>query len=344
MREQLIRYLLGELDEVEQRLLEERLRESAELRRELTYLRSCFSPNEASVSESNEPPVGLARRTAEQVTNLGDDESAATCSPSARSRDSVEPPMHAVGWSLADVSVAAGVILAVSMLLLPALRGSRDTARRNYCGNNKRELGYLFARFAGDNWGYFPKVEANDSAGIFAARLVDGEYIEADELTRLLVCPASKQGDDFANNRLVIRIPTVAELTAAKTARPGELDRLLKLMAFSYAYRLGYVEGNKYYCIRNQRRSCEPILADAPAFKGRSCRTANHGGCTLNVLYADGHVGYQKGVTLPGGDHLYLNLSYEPLAGQSKSDIVLATALSTPVAATDVSLDSSSSN
>jgi len=46
MREQLIRYLLGELDADERRDLQSRLKSSPELRAELEQLRSCFAANQ----------------------------------------------------------------------------------------------------------------------------------------------------------------------------------------------------------------------------------------------------------------------------------------------------------
>ena len=43
MRELLIRYLLGELDATEQRRLEDELRDSPTLQRELAHLQTCFA-------------------------------------------------------------------------------------------------------------------------------------------------------------------------------------------------------------------------------------------------------------------------------------------------------------
>src|SRR5688500_15825786 len=101
MRDQLIRYLLGELDEVEQLHLEERLRQSAELRRELDYLRACFGPgNDAASPDLDSPPPDLARRIAEQVTNQSD-ESLTVASAQLASRAAAEPAVGSMSWSLA---------------------------------------------------------------------------------------------------------------------------------------------------------------------------------------------------------------------------------------------------
>jgi hypothetical protein len=245
MRDLLIRYLLGELNEVEQSHLEERLRQSPELRRELDYLRSCFAPSDNAVQpDAGGPPSGLAQRTTEQVTHLSDDSpSDDSFDPLAR-QGAVEPPVGSMSWSLADLSVAAGVFLAVSMLLLPALRGSRDTSRRNQCAKNQSELGRAIFSFAGDNGMEYPRVEMNDKAGIFAAWLADGDYFESEYMKKLLLCPASSQRDAHAAGKIVIEIPSVQQL---RTARGAELDRLLRNMLFSYAYRIGYFENNQYH-------------------------------------------------------------------------------------------------
>ena len=68
MREQLIRYLLGELDEFEHRELRAKLLASPELQRELAQLRECFAANQYDDAEPL-PPGGLAERTADRVSN-----------------------------------------------------------------------------------------------------------------------------------------------------------------------------------------------------------------------------------------------------------------------------------
>jgi len=327
MRDLLIRYLLGELDEAEQRRLEDRLRNSPELRRELDYLRACFAPGSGSnLPDASGPPSGLARRITEKVSSLSDESLGALA---AQSSAPVEPSVGSMSWSLADLSVAAGVFLAVSMLLLPALRGSRDTARLHVCANNQRVLGRALASYAGDNWGLYPEVQLRDNVGVFAALLVDDGYLEAGEMQQLLLCPASDERDAHAAGKFVIMIPSVEKLRAARGA---EREKLLRQMRFSYAYRLGYVENNEYHCVRKGKikKSCEPILADAPRFDLNGLKIANHGGHGFNLLYGDGHVEFKRYFAIPGDKNLYLNLHQKPAAGQGKNDIVLGASAATP--------------
>src|SRR5688572_26858988 len=108
MRELLIRYLLGELDVHEQRQLEERLRDSPRLQNELAHLQTCFAAARDTEYSAEAPPQGLARRVTDSVCGGN---------PSAefgRSAAVAEPPVGALGWSLADMTVAGGVFSAVS--------------------------------------------------------------------------------------------------------------------------------------------------------------------------------------------------------------------------------------
>ena len=134
MREQLIRYLLGELDADERRDLQSRLQEQpgAAGRAGAAAVVFCRSQDEDLFAP--DAPSGLAARTAERVTG-GDDASEfagrQACAGSCRMPAIRRPEF--LGWSLADLTVAGGVMLAVSMLIFPALRNSRDGTRRSAC-------------------------------------------------------------------------------------------------------------------------------------------------------------------------------------------------------------------
>lgn len=335
MRDLLIRYLLGELDEFEQQRLEERLRCSPELRRELARLQACFSAAEAGESEALEPPPGLAERTAGQITGreYGGEESvgsgaAGLSDALASSASANEPAAYTPKWSIADLTVAGGVFLAVTMLLVPALRDSRDSARRVDCQNNLHELGTMLASYAKEHDGYYPRVAPNENAGMFAVRLVDGGYVDAPQLARLLVCRASPLASEVQSGHVVVRIPHGSQL---RIMRATDLAKLRQRMGGSYAYRLGYVEGNRYYDIRNDGLARSPLLADAPSFQLAGFMSANHRGCGQNVLYQDQSVRYQTECLVPGlDDHLFLNMAGIPAAGWGRMDAVLGRSELTP--------------
>jgi prepilin-type processing-associated H-X9-DG protein len=162
---------------------------------------------------------------------------------------------------------------------------------------------------------------------VFAAHLVDGAYFEPEEIKQLLLCPASHQREAQFNGRSTIRIPTVEEL---RSATDEERSKLLRQMLFSYAYRLGYVENEKYHCVKKRKRSCEPILADAPVFDANGLKLVNHGGLGFNVLYVDGHLEFKREFAIPGDKNVYLNLYDKPAAGFGQDDIVLAPSAISP--------------
>jgi hypothetical protein len=322
MRELLIRYLLGELDEREHDEVQRRLADSAELRRELAHLRSCFSSSCQSDDLAAEPPTGLAERTTERVAGSdgdGDEESAWVSSRAIH--DASDVPAGALGWSLADLTVAGGVVLAVSMMLFPALRDSRDGTRRHVCQNNQRELWLLVANYAQDHGGYVPQVKPNENAGIFAVRLVEGGYITADDLSVLLVCPGAPLAAAVRSGQFAIQIPTSVQLAAMSDR---ELAEARKRMSPFIAYRFPYRLGPNYYYIRDDRRALSPLFSDTSGTEQDGLMSPNHGGSIVQVMNQDGSLKALTTCTLPGlNDNLFRNALGHVAAGLSRQDSVL---------------------
>jgi hypothetical protein len=321
MRELLIRYLLGELDATQQRRLEGELRNSAELRRELAHLKACFAAAREN-DPPDDPPCGLAQRVTDSV--CGD----STASGFRRTTQGAEPPAGVLGWSLADLTVAGGVFLAVSMLLFPALRDSRDATRRRTCENNLRNVYMIAAKYADDHGNYFPGIEPQDYAGMFVIRLISEGYATQDDMARLLVCPSSRLAEQIReapDSRQVWRVVNVESFVGPP---PAELCRMA---SGSYAVRLGYVDENQYYWIRDDRPDRTPLMSDEPDFQVAGVRSANHDGHGQNVLYSDGRVVFLTTATMPGrNDHLFLNDLGIPAAGRGPHDVVLVRGDKTP--------------
>ena len=332
MRDLLVRYLLGELNADDEQQLEAELRNSPELRRELAYLRACLPRGDGderagATLASGDAPSGLAERTLGRICG---DTPCDDPSPSAEAvAAAYEPPANTPSWSLADLTVAGGVFLAISMLFLPALRQSRDAARRTGCADNLRQLGTMLVSYSDQHGRFFPMVTRNENAGIFAVYLLEDEYAGADELSRLLVCRSSPLAEDISAKRVFIRVPTMCELAAASKA---ERCMWRQLMGGSYAYQLGFVEGDRHCAIRNEGSCRKAVLADGPSEQLNNLRSANHGGCGQNVLYQDGSVRYQKTPTQPDvqRDELYLNDDGQEAAGLDRFDIVLGRSEATP--------------
>jgi hypothetical protein len=334
MRDLLVRYLLGELDVAERRRLEAELQKSPELRRELEYLRECMPSPESPDPPLAAPPMGLAERTVDRVSDsvagLPFDEEAelrASANRALAASYAVEPELGLPNWSLADLTVAGGVFLAVSMLFLPALRQSRDMARRNDCANNLRQIGVLLEKYSENHDGYFPLVGPTDNAGMFAVRIVSEGYANADELARLLVCRSSPLASDIAAGRVVMRIPDMRQLS------PTQLMEFCRGSAGSYAYAIGYYRNGEYHGLRNERSPQAPVMADAPNTRLVDMQSPNHRGCGQNVLMEDGSVRYQRSCVRPerNGDNIFLNADGRPAAAHDESDFVLIRSEATPV-------------
>jgi anti-sigma factor RsiW len=320
MREQLIRYLLGELDEDEHLELRAQLRDNPELQRELAHLRECFAINPDDIGAPL-PPGRLAERTSERVTTCDevDDFDWASSRADAMSSGS-EPPAGVLGWSLADLTVAGGVMLAVSMLVFPALRDSRDGTRRTVCQSNQAQLGMFVSQFAKVNGGFIPPVRRDENAGVYVARLVGGGHVLPEEIAALLVCPASPVANEIRAGRLTIRVP---DAEAIRRMSPEQLAAVTATLSPCYAYRFPYQVGGEYHYIRDDRRAHSPLLSDTSG-DVHNPMSPNHGGTIIQILCQDGRVMTIATYKLPGFDEdVFHNDRGIVAAGIGRHDIVL---------------------
>jgi hypothetical protein len=321
MRELLIRYLLGELDADERREVQSRLASSPELRRELWRLRECFAAQQADEAQSLTPPRGLAARTAGRVTGGG--EAGETSAADQRSAFAPvgDPPAGILGWSLADLTVAGGVMLAVSMLIFPALRNSRDGTRQKVCQHNQQQLYVLIDSYALDHGGLYPQVGPNENAGMYVARLIARRYVRPEDIALMLVCPGAPLADKIRSGELTIRLPN-AETLRAMTA--SQLNRVTALMSPFYNYRFGYRIGGEYYYARDEHQALSPVLSDASGDEQGFVVSPNHGGTIAQVQFADGNLRSLTTRTLPGlDDDMFQNDQGLVAAGLSRHDTVL---------------------
>jgi hypothetical protein len=324
MREHLIRYLLGELDADERRDLQSRLKSSPELRAELEQLRSCFASRQDDDLFAPDAPTGLAARTAGRVAGgdgASDTLGAVQGAPLSHAGDS---PAAFLGWSLADLTVAGGVMLAVSMLIFPALRNSRDGTRRVHCQDNLRQIGVLMASHVEDH-GSIPELGANDHAGKFVICLIRGRYISSENFARLLVCPGAPSADKIRSTFVLPSAETIRAMSRA------ELAQASANASPCYNYRLPYVVAGKYTMMGKPRQQMSPVLSDASGDEHVDPMSPNHGGQLAQVQCADGSVRILRSVTLPGlDDDMYHNDLGKVAAGLGPLDTVLAPSYATP--------------
>ncbi len=328
MRELLIRYLLGELDAEERRDVQSQLKSSPELRAELEQLRSCFAASQDEDLFAPDAPSGLATRTAGLVSSGEFSRDSLAGKRTGQLSHAGDPPTGFLGWSLADLTVAGGVMLAVSMLIFPALRNSRDGTRRTTCGDHLRQIGVYAALYAQDHGGYYPQVKPNENGGIYTARLVAAGHVQPEELAILLVCPGAPLADKFRSGELVLRLPNAEEIRAMK---PGQLVRVTAVSSPFYNYRFPYRIGREYRDIRDEHRTLSPVLADASGDDESHPMSPNHGGGLVQVQCLDGNLRMLTSVTLPGlNDDMYHNDLGKVEAGLGPLDTVLGRSNATP--------------
>jgi hypothetical protein len=321
MRDHLVCYLLGELSESERADLEAKLAGDARLRDELERLRQCLQHEEASLGTGCEPPKNLLDRT---VKCVSDSQSG------SGELKVVEPPANNSYFSLVDGVVAVGVVLAISMLILPALRDSRDISRRTVCQNNMRQLGVALIAYAADHAGYFPRVGPDQPAGIYAVRLVHSGHLDRRQIAQLIVCPSSSQAELINRRNFALQIPTLSQVESDPSRLPPQV-RLT--MGGSSAYRVGYSKNGVYISIRNRSDSRSPLLSDAPSRDQIGAASPHHGGCGQNVLFEDGHVLYVVGYLVPAwGNHMFLNDHGQPAEGVDWKDAVMMRSEMSPAA------------
>jgi hypothetical protein len=332
MLEQLIRYLLGELDDDELVDLRARLKESPELQRELAHLRECFDANQTDDAEPL-PSGSLAARTTQRIANSDEYELEQMCAGTKRLSSAADPPAGVLGWSLADLTVAVGVTLAVSMLVFPAIRDSRDGTRLNVCQNNQVQLWLAVSKYADNHGGRYPQVFPNETAGMFAARLVGEGYIEPEELAVLVICPSSQIANEIRAGRLVIRIPT-REAIRSMTADQQQLA--FAGVSPSYGYRLPYWNGSEYvdaFHSQGDRPTFDPVFGDFADSDSPTAGGARHRGSVIQLIGRNGAVTSFAAGNPPAylsDSDLFKNKIGVVAAGIGADDIVLATSNAMP--------------
>lgn len=346
MRDELLAYLLNDLDEEQRGRIESRIKSDPiwqhELKRLRSYIEAAPSLDDDSFTTALEAeetlPVDLVNRTCsfvQQASSQGELSPAVLPPTLSESQDSVSSKSKR--WSLVDLGVAASILLMLGTLLLPAIQESRAAARRAQCKSNLYAIGKALVRFSDQSNGQIPTIGRNENAGMYAVKLVERGILTREQIIRLLVCPSTQLADDVYNGVITIRIPTRQELA---TATDKDLAPLLENMGGSFAYRVGYLSQQEdgqpimYRQIPFTRNSQIPMMADKPSNEIHAYQSANHGGCGQNVLFEDLSIRYVTVCIEQGHDrNWYVNIYGQPGAGTNPEDVVLLRSESFPLRA-----------
>ncbi len=333
MRELLVRYLMGELDGPELRQLEAQLRTSPELRSQLAYLRNCFQAAEDDQDGVAAPPRGLAERTSERVTDYGSDEYFVEESDSHATRRSshssafsteVDPPTGSLSWSFADFVVAAGVCLAVSMLLIPALSDSREAVLRLRCQENLRNWNVLLALNAQHSDSVYLPVAQLREGDLYVLRIANKNLSSAQEFDKIRRCPGKNKNPKLCPQQSLLQMVSSPTPTLPANPSCSPLKEDNPQLLLDYAIDIGYIDDEGFHSRRNEHSPYAPVMADAPGMNQNGHISPNHPG-VIHVLFQDGHVQLARTSTRKGDDKddLFRNDNGQMKAGCDKEDWVL---------------------
>jgi len=331
MRDQLFGYVLGALDASEHQRVEEMLSSDARLQEELQLAHKAVAPL-ACDREHHEPPLGLAAMTCRKVASVRVERVHPAERRAAISAGSVIRPRRSFfGWSLVDVAVAAGILIAAGMLFFPAINHSRFNAQVARCQNNLATIGRALTDYsAKDPQGSYPVIPVSgqlSAAGMYAPKLLQAGHISQRD-ANVFRCSL-----DSCGQPKIVPIPTMEEL---ESAAPEQALQLVRHAGGSYGYTLGHTDDQGiYHPTRRLSRTNFPIMSDAPCPKLGFNQSSNHGGYGQNVLYDDSHVRYTTtSHQLDGSDDpdFFHNDAGEVAAGKHVDDAVIGCSSARPIA------------
>ncbi|MGE0605613.1 MAG: hypothetical protein AB7O62_00705 [Pirellulales bacterium] len=311
MHAQLLGYLLGALEPDEHEAVELALSRDEQARHQLQLLRRGLEPLRFD-ADDYDPPAGLALKTCQKVRQHREQAAEKpTLAPVG------ESPVGRSSWSLADMAMAAGIVIAASLLFMPAISHSRQQARMAFCQDNLRRLGLAFDKYALQHAGFLPRIPTQGRLafpGMYGPYLKQAGFLDDD---RTMLCPCCKLCDepDFA-------VPTEEQLLAATKE---EYQRMRRFAGGSFGYNVGYTENGQYQPVRHQGRANLALLSDSPDPEQTDRCGSRHGRHGQNVLYDDGHVEYLAAPLIPGaaGDNLFLNADGKVAPGIHANDSVI---------------------
>jgi hypothetical protein len=328
IRDQLLGYLLGALEDDEQEVLEQRLATDARLRRELALISKALAPLDAT-RRQYAPPSNLASDTCRFVASHVED-TVRLPRPRAAAPVAVMHPVDPPrswrdSWRMQDLLMVAAVLLVANLLIFPAIHGSRVQARLLACQDNLRQLGAALTGYSERNQGFFPEVPTRGKlavASVFGPILAQNQCLPD---PRVVVCPGSSLAEEprFA-------IPDLAQVEAAESDE--QLSRLQESMGGSYGYTLGYEENGEYHPTRNLHRANFALAADAPGRWAPGHQSENHGRYGQNVLFEDGHVRFLVSPRPNDrSDDYFLNDDGYLAAGRHRNDSAIGAGATPPI-------------
>ena len=310
MKYDLVGYLLGALEMVEQQEVEEALQDDVKLRKQLEVLAFRLQPLETC--RHMEPSAGLSDRTCRAVAQLSEKASL----PEHNAFSGRETLVGRRSWTLADTLFSSGLILVLALLLFPAILNSRYMADLRSCQDNLRQIGSAMRQYSDLNHGYFPVIPGEGRmavAGAYAPILVSNGYMNG---RQMVYCPAVQN----ANTWVTVE-PLTKDVLADSVGL--ELAETQRQLYGDYGYNPGHMRDGSYQPHRNLQRSYFPVVADVAGSTGSQRASANHAGFGQNVLFEDGSVRFLRNPQTMTNDLLYLSERHRMELGRNPEDSVI---------------------
>jgi hypothetical protein len=305
--DEMIDYVLGQVDGAERERLERALRDDGEQAARVERLRQAMYRLLDDGTPFEHPP-DLAQRTVAFVARNR-----------RRSRSIADYVPMRVPFRWADFAVAAGIFVAGVLTLLPAVQRSRERMNQAGCVFNLQQLGNSFGQYASINqlMPYPPPHRANAPAGSFASMLHDAGVLDD---AKLLDCPCN--GPCPHTSRELVGFDQLEQI---RRTDPPQFQRMV---SFDYAYNIGYHHTPQRTGPLDFQHSWQvPVLADQPSHDGQRIKhgnSPNHAGRGQNVLFGDGTVRwFRTRHVSPTDADLYLNEKHEARPGLHERDSVL---------------------
>jgi hypothetical protein len=241
-----------------------------------------------------EPPAGLASRTVSFVADRASKQVILDFVPAR------------VPFRWADVAVAAGILMAGLLTLLPAMNATRNKVNQMGCGFNLQQLGSSLANYA-IRHNHYPDVVSSGSeapVGHYAVQLKKDNLLHD---ARSLHCPCRGKCPEMVG-------PTP------------------NLEHIDYAYNVGYRHqgSDQAEPAKLPLPATIPLLADQPHHDNGLIlpgNSPNHGFRGQNVLFSDLHVEWFSSRQVKHDRDLFLNDDERPEPGTNHRDSALVPAV-----------------
>lgn len=330
MTDDLLAYLLDDLPPQRRQEVELKIQSDPQWRSEYERLRECFDESQQELDADcvDQPPADLAQRTC-QLVDSGHFAALGACGGAAMSDVPEGTASRRSRWSMADLTIAAGVLLVLFGLFSPALLGSRESSRQQLCNHNLRGVATLCLERAELQGGHVPPVQPDEPMGKLAWSLTGGSGKSFENSYSRFFCPNSPLANALADGKIKLRIVNWPEVSDAD----GESRKfVVHFLSDMYAFQSGHLD--KRGSIRPVRLTLstfKPLASHAPIITRDGAVQPNPSGCGGRMVFEDCHVGLYSPVGPLAGDDPFLNDNGEHAASDRENDVILLRGNVTPI-------------